>query len=92
MELMSCRRSGVSVIAHDGFVYAIGGFDGQSRLFTGERYNPTTNTWRRIPAMYTARSNFAIEVSSFVSSPIMAALFQKNPNIPVVQTARCHEQ
>ena len=28
----------------------------------GEKYNPTTNAWTRIPDMYNPRSNFAIEI------------------------------
>jgi len=50
------------VIAYHGLVYAIGGFNGTSRLNTGERYNPTMNTWRPITDMFHPRSNFAIEV------------------------------
>lgn len=33
----------------DGFMYAIGGWDGTSRLDSVERYNPKTNTWTFIP-------------------------------------------
>jgi kelch-like protein 10 len=40
----------------------MGGFNGTSRLSTGERYNPTMNTWRPITDMFHPRSNFAIEV------------------------------
>ncbi len=29
----------------DGYVYAVGGWEGASRLDTVERYNPETNTW-----------------------------------------------
>ncbi len=50
------------VIAYRGSIYAIGGFNGTSRLSTGERYNPTMNTWRPITDMFHPRSNFAIEV------------------------------
>ncbi len=50
------------VIAYRGSVYAIGGFNGTSRLGTGERYNPIMNTWRPITDMFHPRSNFAIEV------------------------------
>jgi kelch-like protein 10 len=50
------------VIAYRGSVFAIGGFNGTSRLNTGERYNPTMNTWRPITDMFHPRSNFAIEV------------------------------
>ena len=50
------------VIAYRDSIYAIGGFNGTSRLNTGERYNPIMNTWRSITDMFHPRSNFAIEV------------------------------
>jgi len=43
-------------------IYALGGFNGISRMNTGERYNPLTNSWSALPDMYSPRSNFAIEV------------------------------
>lgn len=39
-----------------------GGFNGISRMCSGEKYKPSTNTWSHIPDMYNPRSNFAIEV------------------------------
>ena len=44
------------------FVYAIGGFNGITRMNSGERYNPLNNTWTNIMEMYSPRSNFGIEV------------------------------
>lgn len=41
---------------------AAGGFNGISRMCSGEKYNPATNAWSHIPDMYNPRSNFAIEV------------------------------
>ena len=35
---MRSRRSGVSIISTNGDVYAVGGFDGTSRLKTAEVY------------------------------------------------------
>lgn len=40
----------------------IGGFNGISRMCSGEKYDPVTNSWSQIPDMYNPRSNFAIEV------------------------------
>lgn len=40
----------------------IGGFNGISRMCSGEVYDPNTNTWSPVPDMYNPRSNFAIEV------------------------------
>lgn len=59
---MRSRRSGVSCIAYHGHIYVVGGFNGISRMCSGERFNPASNTWSQIPDMYNPRSNFAIEV------------------------------
>lgn len=44
-------------------VYALGGFNGITRMNTGERYNPATNSWQTLPDMDSPRSNFALEVT-----------------------------
>lgn len=44
------------------FVLLPGGFNGVSRMNSGERYFPEANQWHPMPDMYTTRSNFAIEV------------------------------
>ena len=62
---MRNRRSGVGVIAYNGMIYALGGFNGITRMNTGERYCPVRNTWSTIPEMYSPRSNFAIEVTVY---------------------------
>ena len=59
---MRNRRSGVGVIAHGDYVYAVGGFNGITRMNSAERYSVRTNQWTSIPEMYNPRSNFAIEV------------------------------
>lgn len=60
---MNSRRSGVGVIAYNDCIYALGGFNGVTRMNTGERYCPRTRQWVNIPEMYSPRSNFATEVS-----------------------------
>lgn len=49
----------VSLLAHRGYIYALGGFNGNGRLKSGERYDPMTDTWQPIPDMLYPRSNFA---------------------------------
>ena len=44
------------------FISPGSGFNGVSRMASGEKYNPATSTWTNIPDMYNPRSNFAIEV------------------------------
>ncbi|XP_048020799.1 kelch-like protein 10 [Megalobrama amblycephala] len=40
----------------------VGGYDGAGRLRSVEAYNPLTDIWRDVAAMYNPRSNFGIEV------------------------------
>ena len=59
---MRSRRSGVSLIAYQSEVYAVGGFDGTNRLKTCEVYDPEANSWRGLSLMINPRSNFGIEI------------------------------
>ncbi|KAG7273874.1 hypothetical protein CRUP_025935 [Coryphaenoides rupestris] len=52
---MRTARSRVGVAVVNGVLYAIGGFDGQSRLSTVEVYNPETDTWTRVSSMNSQR-------------------------------------
>lgn len=59
---MQNLRSGVSLLAHHGYLYALGGFSGHNgngRLKSGERYDPLADIWQPIPDMLHPRSNFA---------------------------------
>ncbi|XP_016397223.1 kelch-like protein 18 [Sinocyclocheilus rhinocerous] len=53
---MSTARSRVGVAVMNELLYAIGGYDGQSRLRTVEVYNPETDTWTKVASMNTQRS------------------------------------
>jgi N-acetylneuraminic acid mutarotase len=57
----SCRQlvPGCSCPAEPQKIYALGGYDGSSRLNTAEAYDPSTNTWTAIAPMGTARSALA---------------------------------
>jgi len=59
---MNNRRSGVGVIAYNDCIYALGGFNGVTRMNSGERFCPRTRQWADIPEMYSPRSNFATEI------------------------------
>ncbi len=43
---MTAPRSYLDLIAYNGKIYAIGGFDGIDALDSIEEYNPDTNSWR----------------------------------------------
>lgn len=65
---MSSARSGVSLVAFKNALYAIGGFNGYTRLTTGEKFTPESDTrWTEITEMMTPRSNFAtITMDDFI--------------------------
>ncbi|XP_039609452.1 kelch-like protein 18 isoform X1 [Polypterus senegalus] len=53
---MTTARSRVGVAVVNGLLYAIGGYDGQSRLSTVEVYNPDTDSWTQVASMNSKRS------------------------------------
>ncbi|PIO14196.1 hypothetical protein AB205_0004600 [Aquarana catesbeiana] len=52
---MTTARSRVGVAVVNGLLYAIGGYDGQSRLSTVEVYNPETDVWTKVGSMNSKR-------------------------------------
>jgi kelch-like protein 17 (actinfilin)/kelch-like protein 20 len=59
---MSTARYCFAAAAVDGKLYVMGGFDGQNRLSSVERYDPATNAWEAVAPMSTARSCSAAAV------------------------------
>ena len=61
---MSTRRSSVGVAVMNGYLYAVGGYDGVARqcLNLVERYNPRTNKWVYTEPMLQRRSGAAVTV------------------------------
>lgn len=55
-------RSGLKCVSYKGQVYAVGGYNGLSRLSSCESYNPETLFWSHVSDMLSTRSNFGIEV------------------------------
>lgn len=53
---MSVARLGAGVTASGGVLYVVGGYDGQARWNTAEKYQPDTNTWHQLAPMTTMRS------------------------------------
>lgn len=50
------HRSSMGVAVLDGFLYAVGGYNGQATVKTVERYNPCVAEWQVITEMTTERS------------------------------------
>lgn len=44
----------------DGYIYAVGGWEGTSRLNTVERFNPSTNSWSFVASMAMALTSTAV--------------------------------
>ncbi|XP_023691353.1 kelch-like protein 24 isoform X1 [Paramormyrops kingsleyae] len=63
MAPMNVARSELGLVMLDGFVFAIGGWEGQSRLDSVECYDPQTNSWQ-----------FMESVKMAVTSPAVVAL------------------
>lgn len=59
---MRNQRSFVGVVAHDGFVYAIGGEDMMTSFNFVERYDPDKNEWVSLPDMRLNRSGAGVAV------------------------------
>ena len=56
---MSTARYALAAAAVDGKLYVMGGYDGQNRLSSVERYDPAKNAWEAVAPMSTARSGLA---------------------------------
>ncbi|PIO53267.1 kelch repeat protein, partial [Teladorsagia circumcincta] len=61
---MTTRRSSVGVAAMNGIVYAVGGYDGQSRqcLNTVELYDSRANRWRSGESLLEVRSGAGVAI------------------------------
>ena len=56
IQPMKQERSDCASVVLDGFIYVIGGFDGENFLSSIEKYDPATGSWSTIGYMKTARS------------------------------------
>ncbi|XP_048842144.1 kelch-like protein 10 isoform X3 [Brienomyrus brachyistius] len=54
--------AGHGTVYHDGFVYCIGGFDGQNFINTVRRYDPITRAWQQMAPMHWNRCNVSVVV------------------------------
>ncbi|CAI9731449.1 VDM26515.1unnamed protein product [Octopus vulgaris] len=59
---MSTHRTGLSAVILNANLYILGGFNGQHRLRSVERYNIHEKKWSRVKPMLGRRSNFAATV------------------------------
>lgn len=47
----------LSCFVADGFIYACGGYNGRTRMASGEKYDPSRNQWEVIASMLRPRSD-----------------------------------
>ena len=61
---MSTRRSSVGLAVLNGYLYAVGGYDGVARqcLNSVERYDPEADAWSSVEPMTQRRSGAAVAV------------------------------
>lgn len=59
---MNFKRLGVAVAVMQGYLYAVGGSDGQTPWNSVERYEPTTNRWSTVAPMSTRRKHLGCAV------------------------------
>jgi kelch-like protein 10 len=57
MAPMHAKRCYVNVAAYDGVIYAMGGYDGNIRQSSAEKYSPELNQWTLIADMNAQRSD-----------------------------------
>ncbi|XP_071042134.1 kelch-like protein diablo isoform X2 [Parasteatoda tepidariorum] len=60
MASMTVERSELGLAVLDGFIYAIGGWDGGHRLSSVEKFNPYNNTWDVVHEMPVAMTSPAV--------------------------------
>jgi kelch-like protein 19 len=53
---MNSRRIGVGLACVNRLLFAVGGYDGQQRLKSVERYDPENDEWSYVSPMNTTRS------------------------------------
>lgn len=85
MAPMNVSRSELGLVMLDGYVYAVGGWDGHSRLDSVERYDPSTNTWQEVPPLKMAVTSPAVvahEGSLYVTG---GAILEDGDGIELVQ-------
>ena len=59
---MNSRRCRAGVAVMDGFIYAVGGFNGSLRIRTVDCYDPQRNQWRTVASMEARRSTLGAAV------------------------------
>ena len=62
MRHMKEKRSRVNAVSYKGFIYIVGGWDGNRRLRSAEMYDPILDKWTMLPEMQTPRASHDLAV------------------------------
>ncbi|XP_063443616.1 kelch-like protein diablo [Mytilus trossulus] len=82
---MNIARSELGLVMLDGFMYAIGGWDGNVRLDSVEYYNIETNVWAMIPPMKIALTSPACVSLNGMLYVTGGAVLEDGDGIDIVQ-------
>ncbi|KAK9502604.1 hypothetical protein O3M35_011343 [Rhynocoris fuscipes] len=85
MEAMLVPRSELGMAILDGYVYAVGGWEGSFRLDSVERYDPATNTWTLVTPMKTALTSAAVVAADGMLYVTGGAILEEGDGIEMVQ-------
>ncbi|XP_078493127.1 kelch-like protein 13 [Ciona intestinalis] len=62
LKPMKIARLSHCLVAHNGHLYSLGGYDGKQELCSVERYDPSSDEWKDVAPMQTPRSWFTAVV------------------------------
>ena len=79
---MGSKRIGVGCAVVNRMLYAVGGFDGQRRLASVERYHPENDEWCFVKSMQVARSGAGGFCSYFLICGLKITLFGLCSRVP----------
>lgn len=85
MAGMRVPRSELGLAMLDGCVYAVGGWEGTSRLDSVERYDPETNTWSDVPPLKMAVTSPAVVAYDGALYVTGGAILEDGDGIELVQ-------
>jgi len=85
MAGMNVCRSELGLVMLDGCVYAVGGWEGRSRLDSVERYDPETNSWHFVPPLKMAVTSPAVVAYDGALYVTGGAILEDGDGIELVQ-------
>ncbi|XP_013395524.1 kelch-like protein diablo [Lingula anatina] len=85
MTPMNMPRSELGLAMLDGFIYAVGGWEGTARLDTVERYNPFSNSWSFVAPMKISVTSPAVVAHDSLLFVTGGAVLEDGDGIDLVQ-------